>query len=334
MQQWRHVVLPLSSNSYSEWGSVLGGIPQGSALGPLLFLVYVNDMPLQVKDGGLVQFADDTCIICSGRTRKEVSEMLCSDLCSLSSWIRDSHMEINVKKSNIMWFSVRSIKGFRSPPISLNGSPLSQVSTHKYLGVQIDEHLKWNSHVSYLCKKMAYYLYLISCHHKALPMSILKLLVESLVLSHLNYALPVWGPSLAHDLLSRLVKMHNRAIRVIGGLRKFDHVSSFRRQLNWLSVDSSIQHRCNAVMYKYYTSDHNNCILLNPPIQFGQQSIYSTRTCPYFAAVHRFKLSFSQKFFRSKGVYWWNSLPHELLERSTSYDIFRRHSYGHLLSPS
>ena len=100
-------------NSYSEWGSVLGGIPQGSALGPLLFLVYVNDMPLQVKDGGLVQFADDTCIICSGKTRKEVSEMLCSDLCSLSSWIRDSHMEINVKKSNIMWFSVRSIKGFR-----------------------------------------------------------------------------------------------------------------------------------------------------------------------------------------------------------------------------
>ena len=95
-----------------------------------------------MKDGGLVQFADDTCIICSGKTRKEVSEMLCSDLCSLSSWIRDSHMEINVKKSNIMWFSVRSIKGFRSPPISLNGSPLSQVSTHKYLGVQIDEHLK------------------------------------------------------------------------------------------------------------------------------------------------------------------------------------------------
>ena len=64
------------NNSYSEWGSVLGGILQGSALGPLLFLVYVNDMPLQVKNGDLVQFADDTCIICSCRTHKEVSEML------------------------------------------------------------------------------------------------------------------------------------------------------------------------------------------------------------------------------------------------------------------
>ena len=50
---------------------------------------------------------------------------------------------------------------------------------------------------------------------------------------------------------------------------------------------------------------------------------------PFVAAIHCFKLSFSQKFFRSKGVYWWNSLPHELLERSTSYDLFKRHLYGH-----
>ena len=55
-----------------------------------------------IKNGDLVQFADDTCIICSGRTHKEVSEMLCNDLCSLSSWIRNSHMEVNVKKSNVM----------------------------------------------------------------------------------------------------------------------------------------------------------------------------------------------------------------------------------------
>ena len=78
-------------------------------------------------------------------------------------------MEVNVKKSNVMWFNVRSFKCFESLSILLNGSPLSQVTTHKYLGVQIDEHLRRNSHVSYLCKKMAYYLYLISHHHKVLP---------------------------------------------------------------------------------------------------------------------------------------------------------------------
>ena len=127
---------------------------------------------------------------------------------------------------------------------------------------------------------MAYYLYLISHHNKVLPVFILKLLVESLVLSHLNYALLVWGPALGH-LLARLVKMHNRAIRIIDGLKKFNRVSNFRRQLNWLSVDSLIQYHCDAMMYRYYNSEHNNY----PLIQFSRQSIYSTRTCLYFAGI-------------------------------------------------
>ena len=67
-------------------------------MGPLLFLVYVNDMPLGVKCGDLVQFAEDICVIYSGKTHEEVSERLLTDLCSLSLWIKSSHMEVNVKK--------------------------------------------------------------------------------------------------------------------------------------------------------------------------------------------------------------------------------------------
>ena len=130
-------------------------------------------MPLGVKCGDLVQFAEDICVIYSGKTHEEVSERLLTDLCSLSLWIKSSHMEVNVK-INTMWFNVCSTKCFKPPQILLNRSPLSQVSTHKYLGIQIDDHLKWHSHVSYLCKKMAYYLYLISHHHKVLPVPILK----------------------------------------------------------------------------------------------------------------------------------------------------------------
>ena len=71
-------------------GECLGGIPQSRAMGPLLFLIYVNDMHLQVKHGVLFQFADDTCLICCGEDHSSVSPMLCENLCLLHSWVGDS----------------------------------------------------------------------------------------------------------------------------------------------------------------------------------------------------------------------------------------------------
>ena len=104
-------------------GICFGGIPQGSALGPLLFLVYVNDMPLQIQNRTLLQFADDTCLICFGDDHTQVKNSLCSDLASLAGWIATSKMQVNVEKSHVVWFSVKSLKSSTvMPPILLEGS--------------------------------------------------------------------------------------------------------------------------------------------------------------------------------------------------------------------
>ena len=89
-----------------------------------------------------------------------------------------------------------------------------------------------SSHVSGVCKKMSYYLYLLNSHRHVLNNTMMKLLLDSLVLSHIYYALPVWGPSLNVQLSSRLKRMQNRAVRLVSSLKKYDHVSDHYKQLH------------------------------------------------------------------------------------------------------
>ena len=109
------------------------------------------------------------------------------------------------------------------------------------------------------------------------------------------------------------------------GLRKYDHVSHHRLVIGWLSVSSVIQHRSLVAMYKQYRSDQ--CLLLNPQIEFGRQSSYYTRTPASFANILRHHLSFSKKFFRSKATDWWNDLPMTLISRPATK--FSRELYNY-----
>ena len=146
---------------YSDWGTVARGIPQGSVLGPLLFLVYVNDMPLQISSGHLLHFADDTALICSGNSFVEVALCMNDQLDHLCGWIDQSKMQLNCSKSSVMWFSMKHICTAALPAISVNNTVLKIVNRQKYLGIIFDDKLQWSPHIDKVCKSMPYYLYMI-----------------------------------------------------------------------------------------------------------------------------------------------------------------------------
>ena len=153
---------------FSNWRQMKGGVPQGSALGPLLFLIYMNALPLQITNGLLAQYADDTTLICSGSSVSDTAAVMTSQLQLVNKWIVDSKTKLNIQKSSVMWFRVSSRKKVVYPDIFVNDVVLRQVDKQKYLGVMFDTRLSWTHQVSNVCKKMAYYLYLINSHKHCL----------------------------------------------------------------------------------------------------------------------------------------------------------------------
>ena len=189
-------------HSYFTWGLVRGGIPQGSALGPLFFLVYVNDMPSQIKHGQLLQYADDTALLCSGANSGEVHRLLSEDLLCLTHWISRSKMHLNIEKSSVMWFRPRSLVNSSLEDIVVDGTCLNTVKTRNILGLLLMT--RCNGHniaTSVICKQPSFYLFWINSHRRDLPNAVIKMLVDSLILSCINYALPAWGPTLSGALI-------------------------------------------------------------------------------------------------------------------------------------
>ena len=269
----------------------------------------MNSLPSQilVTDGMLLQYADDTTVICGGVNTAAVQTIMCSQLSIIQQWVLESKMKINFRKSSVMWFKASSRStGFSYPPISIDGVELTVTKKQKYLGLIFDCSLSWAHHVANVCSKMSYYLYLLGSHRHVIDYSLMKMLLESLVLSHLSYSVVVWGPSLGSTLLQRLQRMQNRAVRLCCNLRKYDHVSAFYHRLSWLPLPCFIQFRSLCLMYRQY--HQFKCIPLEPPIVFGRTFSYSTRTPAYFANIPMFRLSFPQRFSvlkqHSGGIYY------------------------------
>ena len=129
------------------------------------------------------------------------------------------------------------------PTVIMDNIPLSVVSKHRYLGLVFDEHLTWSHHITKVCKSMSYYLYMLSKHRHVIKEDLLKTLTERLVLSHLTYSLPVWGPSLSKYSLQRIKYLQNRAVCLCRSLHKYDDVSHHYYSLNWLPFESLVQYR-------------------------------------------------------------------------------------------
>lgn len=219
-------------NTQSDYGSVKYGVPQGSILGPLLFLLFINDLPLH-SNVMTDLYADDATLYDISASKEEIEKKLQTAILDLDNWCKQNGMVINIDKTKAMLITTRQkrsrING--NLQIYLNNTQVSTVSNEKVLGVVIDNNLTWAEHVSKMAKKMSTNIWLMSKIKYYLSLEHRLIFYKSYIQPHLDYANIVWGNTTKNNLM-QIEKLQKRACRVILDF----NVSDVYQSLNDLKI--------------------------------------------------------------------------------------------------
>ncbi|XP_043470936.1 uncharacterized protein LOC122504103 [Leptopilina heterotoma] len=227
----------------SEWGHIGTGVPQGSVLGPLLFLLYTNDFRGVLKYSKHMYFVDDLQIYIHSSLEdlQNNIRLINEDVKAVFDWAKVNILKINFNKTYSMiigstWY-VNKINLSDSSVIKINDNTIPFVDLVKNLGVIFTPTLSWDKQVGKMCKSVYATLSQFKTNKKALTVELKTKLVTSLVFPHFDYCCVVYN-DMTEELNYKLEKLLNSCIRFIFDLKRDEHVTPYRLQLGWLSVSN------------------------------------------------------------------------------------------------
>ena len=205
----------VSCNGTDSTEQVLSyGVPQGSILGPLLFVIYINDMPGLDNLAHFILYADDANIIVTASNIEELFSKTNKLLESLKRWVDNNGLSLNVKKTQYMIFS-RTMGRLHMPePLKYKNKIIEHVTEARFLGVIVDDKLTWAHHIKTVVSKMSRYIGILYRLKSNLPVETRKLIYHSLIQSHLNFCSLVWGFA-AKSNIDKIFTSQKKGIRAV-----------------------------------------------------------------------------------------------------------------------
>lgn len=235
---------------YSDWTKVEKGVPQGSILGPILFVLYINDLP-KMLNALSVLFADDTSIILKSKETLEIKHSLITVLDQLMHWFKSNNFVPNLEKTYIVKFTTNYTLVNESDPIDIiyNNKKIPQTSIVKFLGIHVDDKLNWKKHIQYLNAKILKFNFALNVISKKVGISAALISYYAFVQSNLTYGIIFWGNSVEAD---RIFIAQKSCIRSIFHL---DYRTSCKDTLiknNILSFPCLFIFECSKFVKKHY----------------------------------------------------------------------------------
>ena len=328
--------------------------PQGSVLGPLLFLLYINDLPNISEKLTFFLFADDTNIYYESKNLEELEKTVNEELKKLSLWLNINRLALNVSKTNFVIFRSPSKKSNRNVTLVMNKKALQQKDHVKYLGVLLDEHLNWKYQINNVALKISRGIGILAKLKPFLKDNLLRSIYFSLVYSHLSYGIHAWG-SANKTTLNKLVILQNKAVRILSHVQYFQiygqepgplpSAEPLFKNLSILKISDIF--RLSIANFVYSTLDFESPRIFHDWFVFNHEIYdYSTRLNAVITQEHHFdigvvqhslslhtkgyKNSFGQNMIRVSGPLIWNSIP-EIIQKSTSIQSFKAKLKKHLL---
>ena len=300
------------------------GVPQGSLLGPLLFLLFINDLPLTLSQiiGSTDMYADDTTICEIGRSRDIIEKNLQSALLVLEQWCTLNGMVLNTSKTKVLYITTPHKRTrIGNDPLNLHykNALLELTTGDKILGLHVNANLKWDDHISNIKKKLSSNVWLLSRIKSFVPFDSRVLFYKAYIQPHIDYCNIVWGGASIHKT-DGILKLQKRACKVILG-EQYTTFDNAMATINSLTVHQRILLNKAKFMYKV----HNNQIpsYISDTFSYRENSYVHLRFRNDKTDFHipRPRLEMFKQSMLYSGPKIWNGIPVSIRNSSTLHNF-------------
>jgi hypothetical protein len=308
------------NGSNSATTNIKCGVPQGSILGPILFLLYINDLGTISPTVSPIMFADDSNLFMSGNNLYSLSNSLNREIPTLLEWLRANRLSLNVDKTQAMIFGRKNNTVPNDINIMIDGKKLEIVSQTKFLGVILDSNLSWKQHISYLKTKIAKSLGILTIARRNLNHQTLIQLYHAFIYPYLSYCVLTWGNAPASTLWP-IYKLQKLSFRIINNLKHGTSTLPFCKKENVLRLPQIYTLNAGIFMFKFskslLPSTFDNLFTKNSAIHS-----YPTRNANLLR-IPRAKTKMADSFITKTGVAIWNQIT-STINTDTKLGTFKR----------